>query len=203
MYASRNLALCQVRGAAFAFALELVVALPGHPAIFVGAVPDLRAEVVTAVAADQATGKNGLSAVATAQRLSPGHLFLHPVEQERVDDCFVTVLHIILRRLALIDLPLFCEEIDREALPFHFTTDIFSAKSRVCICKHFANKLPSPAVRRCNSFCFYGIAAAIGLRHTNGNISVTISSIRPECFSFSLPLLQFQKRFLASSAKND
>ena len=76
----------------------------------------------------------------------------------------------------------------------------FSAKSRVCICKHFVNKLPSPAVRRCNSFCFYGIAAAIGLRHTNGNIGVTISNIRPECFSFSLPLLQFQKRFLASSA---
>ena len=85
----------------------------------------------------------------------------------------------------------------------HFTTDIFSAKSRVRICKHFVNKLPPPAVRRCNSFCFYGIAAAIGLRHTNGNIGVTISNIRPECFSFSLPLLQFQKRFLASSAKND
>ena len=83
---------------------------------------------------------------------------------------------------------------------FHFTTDIFSAKSRVCICKHFVNKLPSPAIRRCNSFCFYGIAAAMGLRHTNGNIGVTISNIRPECFSFSLPLLQSQKRFLASSA---
>ena len=82
-----------------------------------------------------------------------------------------------------------------------FTTDIFSAKSRVCICKHFVNKLPPPAVRRCNSFCFYGIAAAIGLRHTNGNIGVTISNIRPECFSFSLPLLQFQKRFLASFQK--
>ena len=68
---------------------------------------------------------------------------------------------------------------------FRFTTDIFSAKSRVCICKHFVNKLPSPAVRRYNSFCFYGIAAAIGLRHTNGNIGVTISKARPERFSFS------------------
>ena len=83
---------------------------------------------------------------------------------------------------------------------FHFTTDIFSAKNRACICKHFVNKLPPPAVRRCNSFCFYGIAAAIGLRHTNGNIGVTISNIRPECFSFSLPLLQFQKRFNFKSA---
>ena len=82
----------------------------------------------------------------------------------------------------------------------HFTTDIFSAKSRARICKHFVNKLPPPAVRRCNSFCFYGIAAAMGLRHTNGNIGVTISNIQPECFSLSLPLLQFQKRFLATSA---
>ena len=112
----------------------------------------------------------------------------------------MAVFHIILRHLALIDLPLFCEEIDREALPFHFTTDIFSAKSRLCICKHFVNKLPPPAVRRRNSFCLYGIAVAMGLRHTNGNIGVTISKIRPECFSFSLPLLQSQKRFLATSA---
>ena len=80
------------------------------------------------------------------------------------------------------------------------TTDIFSVKSRVRICKYFVYKLPSPAVPHCNSFCFYGIAAAMGLRHTNGNIGVTISNIRPECFSFSLPLLQFQKRFLDSSA---
>ena len=70
----------QVRGAAFAFTLKLVIALPDHPAIFVRAVPDLRAKVVAAVAADQAAGKNGLAAVAPTQRLSPGHLFLHPVE---------------------------------------------------------------------------------------------------------------------------
>ena len=78
---------------------------------------------------------------------------------------------------------------------FHFTTDIFSAKSRVCICKHFVNKLPSPAVRRCNSFCFYGIAAAIGLRHTNGNIGVTISNIRPECFLSPYPYYNFKSAF--------
>ena len=71
---------CQVRGAAFVFPLKLVIALPDHPAIFVRAVPDLRAEIMAAVAADQAAGKNGLAAVAPAQRLSPGHLFLHPVE---------------------------------------------------------------------------------------------------------------------------
>ena len=57
--------------------------------------------------------------------------------------------------------------------------------------------LSSPAVRRRDFFCFYGIAAAMGLRHTNGNIGVTVSNIRPERFSFSLPLLQFQNTFLA------
>ena len=88
----------------------------------------------------------------------------------------------------------------RLGCPSQLTTDIFSAKSRVYICKHSVNEKPSPVVRRCNSFCFYGIVAAIGLRHTNGNIGVTISNIRPECFSFSLPLLQSQKRFLATSA---
>ena len=66
----------------------------------------------------------------------------------------------------------------------HFTTDIFSAKSRVRICKYSANEQLSPAVRRCNFFCFYGIAAA-GLRHTNGDIGVTISKARPERFSSS------------------
>ena len=82
----------------------------------------------------------------------------------------------------------------------HFTTDIFSAKSRVRICKHSANEQPSPAVRRCDLFCFYGSAAAAGLRRTNGDIGVTISKIRPERLSFPLPLLQSQKRFLATSA---
>ena len=41
----------------------------------------------------------------------------------------------------------------------------------------------------------------MGLRHTNGNIGVTISNIRPERFSFSLPLLQSPKRVLASFQK--
>ena len=77
----------------------------------------------------------------------------------------------------------------------HFTTDIFSAKSRVCICKHFVNKLPSPAVRRCNSFCFYGIAAAIGLRHTNGNIGVTIATFNQSVFLSPYPYYNFKSAF--------
>lgn len=71
---------------------------------------------MAAVAADQAARKNGLAAAAPAQRLSPGHLFLHSVEQERIDDCFVAVLHIVLRDLALVHFLLFGKEIDCEAL---------------------------------------------------------------------------------------
>ena len=59
----------------------------------------------------------------------------------------------------------------------HFTTDSFSAKSRVRICKHSVNEQPSPAIRRCNSFCFYGIAVAAELRRTIGNIANTIGNI--------------------------
>ena len=60
---------------------------------------------------------------------------------------------------------------------FHFTTGIFSAKSRVYACKHFVNVRLLPAIRRCNFFCFYGIAAAAELRRTNGNIANTIGNI--------------------------
>ena len=59
----------------------------------------------------------------------------------------------------------------------HFTTDIFSAKSRVYICKHSVNRKLSPVIPRCNSFCFYGIAAAAELRRTIGNIADTIGNI--------------------------
>lgn len=71
---------------------------------------------MAAVAADQAARKNGLAAVAPAQCLSPGHFFLHPFKQERVDDCFMAVLHIVLRDLALVDLHFLLQEIDRETL---------------------------------------------------------------------------------------
>lgn len=105
-----------MQGATFTLTLELVIALPDHPAIFVRAVPDLRAEVVAAIAADQAAGKNGLAAIAPAQRLSPGHLFLYPVKQERVDDGLVAVLHIILWNLPLVDLHFLLQEIHGESL---------------------------------------------------------------------------------------
>ena len=47
--------------------------------------------------------------------VAPRKLRLNFVELFRRNDRLMAVFHIILRHLALIDLPLFCEEIDREA----------------------------------------------------------------------------------------
>lgn len=105
-----------MRSAALALALEFVIALPDHPAVLVCAVPDLGAEVVATIAADQSGGKDALSAVTPAQRFPPGKFLLHPVEQQRVDDCLMAVLYIVLRDLALVDLHLLLQEIHGEAL---------------------------------------------------------------------------------------
>lgn len=60
-------------------------------------------------------GKNTLSAVLAADMLAPRKLRLNFVKLFRRNYRLMAVFHIILRHLALIDLPLFCEEIDREA----------------------------------------------------------------------------------------
>ena len=59
----------------------------------------------------------------------------------------------------------------------HFTTDIFSAKSRVCICKYSVNKRHRPPFVAATLSAFYGIASAAELRRTIGNIGVTIGNI--------------------------
>ena len=67
----------------------------------------------------------------------------------------------------------------------HFTTDIFSAKSRVRICKHSVNERQQSVIRRWDFSCFYGIAAAAELRRTIGNIANTIGNIDRWDFLFS------------------
>ena len=80
----------------------------------------------------------------------------------------------------------------------HFTTDIFSAKSRVCICKYSVNEQLSSVIRRCNFFCFYGIAAAAGLRRTNGNIANTIRNIDRWDFLSLYPYYNLKNAFWPS-----
>ena len=81
----------------------------------------------------------------------------------------------------------------------HFTTDIFPAKSRVCICKHFVNKLPSPAVRCCDFFSVF--MASQQRDYDIPMVTLALPLVRLDRSVFPpLPLLQFQKRFLATSA---
>ena len=76
-----------------------------------------------------------------------------------------------------------------------FNETLFTATSAVCV--------TGLVVQDTGSYwSTFGQAVILALIQIGG-LGVTISSVRPECFSFSLPLLQFQKRFLASSAKND
>ncbi len=48
--------------------------------------------------------------------------------------------------------------------------------------------------------CFYGIAAAAGLRHTNGNIANTIGNIR--CWDFLSTLTTISKKFFGQFSEN-
>ena len=81
----------------------------------------------------------------------------------------------------------------------HFTTDIFPAKSRVCICKHFVNELPSPAVRCCDFFSVF--MASQQRDYDIPMVTLALPLVRLDRSVFPpLPLLQSQKRFLATSA---
>lgn len=80
----------------------------------------------------------------------------------------------------------------------HFTTDIFPAKSRVRICKHFVNELPSPAVRCCDFFSVF--MASQQRDYDIPMVTLALPLVRLDRSVFSpLPLLQSQKRFLAKS----
>ena len=80
----------------------------------------------------------------------------------------------------------------------HFTTDIFPAKSRVRICKHFVNELPSPAVRCCDFFSVF--MASQQRDYDIPMVTLALPLVRLDRSVFPpLPLLQSQKRFLAKS----
>lgn len=107
--------LHQMRGAALFLVAEFAVALPDNPAVFAVGVPDLGAVVAAAVAADQPGGKYPAAAVVEAHALAPSELGLDNIELMGLDDGLVAFLDIILLDLALIDLPLFIEKINRVA----------------------------------------------------------------------------------------
>ena len=76
--------------------------------------PDLSPEKASAFAADDSGGKQVCRTVMAVKRLTPSDFQLNAVVFERINDCFVTMLNVILRNLALIDLHSFFQEVDCE-----------------------------------------------------------------------------------------
>ena len=74
--------------------LVLGVTSPDHPAVAVGAVPDLGAVPSAAASALYLGGENGASAVALGPAPQVDEV-LHPVEYLRLNDGGMAVLHII------------------------------------------------------------------------------------------------------------
>ena len=96
-------------------AIEFIIALPDRAAVFVCRVPDLGAEELAAVTADDFTGENTAASVTPSEFLASGKFLLHPVKKLRCDDGFMAVLYIVLWNLALIDFHLFLKGINVEA----------------------------------------------------------------------------------------
>ena len=108
--------LQQMRSATLFLVAELSVALPDNAAVLAVGVPDLGAVESAAVAADQPGGEHPAAAVVEAHALSPSELGLDNIKLVRLDNGLVAPLDPILLDLALVDLPLFIEEINRIAL---------------------------------------------------------------------------------------
>ena len=110
-----NVLLQQMRRAALFLVAELAITLPDNPAVLAVGVPDLGSIVTAAVAADQPGGKYSAAAVVEAHAFAPSKLGLDNIKLVGLDDRLVAPLDPILLDLALVDLTLFTEEINRVA----------------------------------------------------------------------------------------
>lgn len=108
--------LVQVGRGTFAFPFELGVALPDRPLVLAVGVPHLGAEVFATVAAFQLCRKWAATVMAPPCVLPPLYLRLHELPFRRLDDGVVAALHIILRHLPFVRIPLLGKEVHRVAL---------------------------------------------------------------------------------------
>jgi len=82
--------------------LELIAALPYHPAVFISGVPHFRTVIPTAFSAEDHRGKYAVATVPLFQFLTPSHLCLHQIPLCRLNNGRVAVLYIVLGHLALV-----------------------------------------------------------------------------------------------------
>ena len=106
--------LGQVGRFAFVFPLKFVVTLPDDPAVTVGGVPGLGTENPAAVGTVDLPGEGAGLTVPIAAVFTPLQLRLHLFPFPRLNDGRVAILHIVLRRFALVDLGFLGEEIHRK-----------------------------------------------------------------------------------------
>ena len=92
-----------------------MIALPDDAAVFIGGVPGLGAVPATADSAFYPAGEKVDAAVPSSALLSLFQLTLHHLENLRLDNRLVVSLDVVLRDLALVDLLLFGEKVDRVA----------------------------------------------------------------------------------------
>ena len=117
---------------------------PGLDVLLHGAV------VAAAVAADQPGGEYPAAAVVEAHAFAPSELGLDNIELVGLDDGLVAFLNIILLNLALVDLPLFIEEINRVAfLRYNPITDTiqFFLRARVQGGSNFLGRVQRAGIR--------------------------------------------------------
>ena len=100
-----------MRSVAAVFALVLPVALPDSAAVFIRGIPDLGAESLTAVTADDAGREDAVTAVLPSPGLAPDHFELHDLPFVRRDDRLMRLFHIVLRSFALIRLTALSQKI--------------------------------------------------------------------------------------------
>ena len=96
--------------------IVLLVAAVDDPAVLVRAVPDLRSEGATALAAFYLAGENAHSAVSAALPLAPRHLRLHHLEGFWGDDGGMALLNEVAGDLPGVLHYLLREEVRREGL---------------------------------------------------------------------------------------
>lgn len=88
---------------AFFIPLEFAIALPDRAAVFTGGVPHLCPVNLTAITADQLSGKGTIALGAPGAVFASGKFQLNSLPFLRTNDGRMAVLDIVLRNLALVE----------------------------------------------------------------------------------------------------
>ena len=103
-------------GTSLLFVLELIVALPYRPFIFIGGVPGLGPEEPSAVFAYKPCSEYAVPAVPSAEAFSPCHFKLNQFPVLGRNDGIMGMLYVVLWNFAVVVFHFVLKEIHRELL---------------------------------------------------------------------------------------